>query len=42
MNPVTTIEEVITQLDTIIEWSLARKSRVGYFATLYRRMTVAV
>ncbi len=42
MNPVTTIEEVITQLDTIIEWSLARKSRIGYFATLYRRMTVAV
>lgn len=42
MNEATTIEEVISQLDHIIEWSITNKSRIGYFATLYRRMTVAV
>lgn len=42
MNEATTIEEVISQLDHIIEWSISKKSRIGYFATLYRRMTVAV
>jgi hypothetical protein len=42
MNEATTIEEVISQLDDIIEWSISNKSRIGYFATLYRRMTVAV
>ena len=42
MNEATTIEEVISQLDHIIEWSILNESRAGYFATLYRRMTVAV
>ena len=42
MNQAATIEEVISQLDAIIAWSVANKSRMGYFATLYRRMTVAV
>lgn len=42
MEPITTIDGVIAQLDDIIEWCVASKSRIGYFATLYRRMTVAV
>lgn len=42
MNEATNIEEVISQLDNIINWSITNKSRIGYFATLYRRMTVAV
>lgn len=42
MNPITTIDDVIDELDKIIEWSLANQSRIGYFAVLYRRMTVAV
>lgn len=42
MNSITTIDDVIAQLDAIIEWSLTNKNRTGYFATLYRRMTVAV
>ncbi|HEY5370523.1 MAG TPA: DUF5995 family protein [Hanamia sp.] len=42
MNQAGTIEEVISQLDDIIAWSISNKSRMGYFATLYRRMTVAV
>ena len=42
METITTIDGVIAQLDEIIEWSIANKSRIGYFASLYRRMTVAV
>jgi hypothetical protein len=37
-----TIDEVILKLDAIIEASIKNKSRLGYFATLYKRMTVAV
>jgi len=37
-----TIEEVIAQLDRIIEWSVTHKSRIGYFAALYRKVTVKV
>lgn len=37
-----TIDQVIRVLDDIIDWSLAQKSRIGYFAALYRRVTLAV
>ncbi|RYF99150.1 MAG: hypothetical protein EOO02_17480 [Chitinophagaceae bacterium] len=37
-----TISEVITILDTIIAGCKQRGSRLGYFATLYKLMTVAV
>jgi hypothetical protein len=36
------LTEVITHLDAIIAWSRQHRSRVGYFAALYRRMTIAV
>lgn len=36
------IQEVIDNLDTIINWSRLHQSPMGYFAMLYRRMTVAV
>lgn len=36
------IDEVIEQLDVIIDWSRSNGSPAGYFATLYRRVTVAV
>lgn len=42
MNPVTTIDGVIAQLEEIIQWCVVQKSRIGYFATLYQRMTIAV
>lgn len=42
MDEAFTIDDVIFKLDKIIEWSLDNNSRVGYFATLYRRMTIAV
>ncbi|WP_176560053.1 DUF5995 family protein [Brevibacillus dissolubilis] len=37
-----TIDQVIQQLDEVIAWSISEKSRLGYFAALYRRVTVQV
>jgi len=42
MLPAKTINEVISRLDEIIVLSIAKNSRAGYFACLYRKMTVAV
>jgi hypothetical protein len=39
---VNTIDEVIAALDTIIQRAWEQKSRIGYFAVLYRRVTRAV
>jgi len=40
--PATSIDEVITQLTAIIEWSKQNDSRIGYFAALYRKVTIQV
>jgi hypothetical protein len=37
-----TIDEVISRLETIIEDAEARGDRIGYFAALYNRVTLAV
>ncbi len=37
-----TIDEVILKLDEIIVWAEKNQSPIGYFAALYRRMTIAV
>jgi hypothetical protein len=37
-----TIDDVIRALDGIIDWAWDEKSRLGYFAALYRRVTRAV
>jgi hypothetical protein len=42
IKPAETVEQVIQALDDIIAWALAQKSRLGYFAALYRRVTRAV
>ncbi|KQS32386.1 DUF5995 family protein [Pedobacter sp. Leaf194] len=42
MQPANTIIEVISRLDDIIIDSIKVKSRNGYFACLYRKMTIAV
>ena len=36
------IDQVIQQLDYIIEWSINCRSRLGYFAALYRKVTLKV
>ena len=40
--PATTIDGVIDQLQDIIDESIRTASRLGYFAALYKRMTLAV
>lgn len=42
MNKAVSIDEVISRLDEIIQWSKTLNSRLGYFAALYKRMTIAV
>jgi len=42
MQPAATIDEVINQLNLVIQHSKQSNSRIGYFATLYKRMTLAV
>lgn len=41
-TPAATIEEVISRLDVIIAESIQSGNREGYFAALYRRVTVTV
>ena len=38
----TTIDEVIAQMDRVIERCIRERSRLGYFAVLYRNVTVRV
>lgn len=40
--PVDTIDDVIAALDAIVQRAWEEKSRIGYFAALYRRITCAV
>src|SRR5512146_355430 len=40
--PAETIDDVIHALDGIIDWAWDHKSRAGYFAALYRRVTRSV
>jgi hypothetical protein len=39
---VTTIDEVVDAIGSIIGWSISVSSRLGYFAALYKRITIAV
>lgn len=41
-TPARTIDEVISQLGAIIEECIATQDRLGYFAALYNRVTLAV
>jgi Family of unknown function (DUF5995) len=40
--PAQSIDEVITQLSDIIDRSRSESIRIGYFATLYRKVTISV
>ena len=42
LPPAKTIDEVIASIGSIIDWAITAKSRLGYFAALYKRMTAAV
>lgn len=38
----TTLDEVVATIDTVVDWSIGASSRLGYFAALYKGITVAV
>lgn len=40
--PASTIAEIITALDGVIDKARKDKSRLGYFPALYRKVTIAV
>lgn len=42
MTNATTIDEVISQLNELIKTAITENNRMGYFAALYKRMTIAV
>jgi hypothetical protein len=48
MNPlppisgINTIDDVVQAIEGIIQWSIASSSRLGYFAALYKRITIAI
>ena len=37
-----TFDSVVSALDSVIEWSIDASCRLGYFAALYKRITIAV
>ncbi|MEE4023052.1 DUF5995 family protein [Gordonia sp. PKS22-38] len=37
-----TIDEVVAAIDVIVDWAGSEASRIGYFAALYKRITLAV
>ena len=39
---VSTIDQVIDAIQGIIDWTIANESRLGYFAALYKRITIAI
>lgn len=41
-QPITSIDQVIDELNNIIEWSIRHNSRIGYFAVLYHRVTCRI
>jgi Family of unknown function (DUF5995) len=42
LGPVQTLGEVAQDIDRVIEWSIQAQSAIGYFAVLYKRVTVAI
>lgn len=39
---ITNIDQVVDAIEGIVQWSTANASRLGYFAALYKRITIAI
>ena len=37
-----TIDDVVRNIDQIVDWSIKAESHIGYFAALYKRITLAI
>jgi hypothetical protein len=42
LPPATTLDEVVDAIDAVVDWSIGASNRLGYFAALYKRITIAV
>jgi hypothetical protein len=42
ITPATTLDGVVDAIGSVIDWSISTSSRLGYFAALYKRITIAV
>lgn len=42
LPPAETIDDVLRNIDTVLEWSIAVGSKIGYFAVLYKRVTLGI
>jgi uncharacterized protein DUF5995 len=42
LNPPNTLDEVVENFDRIVKWAIDAPSRIGYFATIYKRSTIAI
>lgn len=42
LDRVNTVDDVIANFDIIIEWAIEAENGIGYFATVYKRATVAI
>lgn len=42
LTPAATLDDVVDTIDAVIGWSIENISRLGYFAALYKRITIAV
>jgi hypothetical protein len=42
ITPPSQIEDVLSSIETILDWSISNQSRLGYFAALYSRITLAI
>jgi len=38
----TTLDDVVETIGTVVDWSIGASNRLGYFAALYKRITIAV
>jgi hypothetical protein len=39
---ITNIDQVVDAIERIVNWSITNSSRLGYFAALYKRITIAI
>lgn len=42
ISPWNTIDDILSEMDGVVQWTIERGSRSGYFAALYRKVTLAV
>ncbi|KAA0120474.1 hypothetical protein CIW51_03055 [Mycolicibacterium sp. P9-22] len=42
LPPAETIDDVLRNIDVVLDWSIAVGSKIGYFAALYKRVTLAI